>query len=71
MGAPVKLDRGTLEIGAREELFDTSISVSSGLNRPTLYAPSRDGQRFIASIAPEGAMFPVTIWMNWTAGIDR
>jgi Tol biopolymer transport system component len=67
MAVPVKLEAGTLELGAAERVFD--LSLAPGGNRAFLYAPAANGQKFLASILTEGSMPPVTIWMNWMAGI--
>ena len=48
MAVPVKLGAGTLEVGAAERLFD--LSLASGTNRAFLYAPSANGQKFLASV---------------------
>ena len=69
MAVPVKLGAGTLEVGAAERLFD--LSLASGTNRAFLYAPSANGQKFLASVLTDGSTPPVTIWMNWMAGIDK
>ena len=62
MVVPVNLAAGTLEVGAAERLFDLPLlSVAAGVNRAFLYAPSANGQRFLASLQPEGAMPPVTV----------
>ena len=69
MAVPVKLGAGTLEVGAAERLFD--LSLASGTNRAFLYAPSANGQKFLASVLTDGSTPPVTIWMNWMAGIGK
>jgi hypothetical protein len=33
--------------------------------------PSANGQSFLASVLTDGTMAPVTIWMNWMAGIGK
>ena len=71
MAVPVKLGAGTLEVGAAERLFDLSLASGTGVNRGFLYAPSANGQRFLASVLTDGSMPPVTIWMNWMAGIGK
>ena len=39
--------------------------------RRTKSAASANGQKFLASVLPEGAAPPVTVWMNWMAGIVK
>ena len=69
MAVPVKLDAGTLEVGAAERVFN--LSVASGNIRGSLYAPSANGQSFLASVLTDGTMAPVTIWMNRMAGLGK
>ena len=71
MAVPVTLGPGTLELGAAERLFDLRQASGSGLNRAFLYAPAANGQKFLASVRVDGAASPVTIWMNWMAGIGK
>jgi Tol biopolymer transport system component len=69
MVVPVTLAAGTLRVGAAERLFD--LPLAPGNNRAFLYAPAANGQKFLASGLPEGSMQPVTVWMNWMAGIVK
>ena len=69
MAVPVKLGADTLEVGAAERLFE--LSLASGANRGFLYAPAANGQKFLAAVVTDGTMAPVTIWMNWMAGIGK
>jgi len=43
----------------------------SGLSRPFLYAATTNEDRFLALVGTTGAISPVTIWMNWMAGIGK
>jgi hypothetical protein len=52
-----------------KRLFD--LSLASGGNRASLYAPSANGQKFLASVLTDGSLPPVTIWMNWRAGLAK
>jgi hypothetical protein len=52
MAVPVKLDEGTLEVGAPERLVD--LSLAFGNNRASLNAPAANGQRFRASVSDRG-----------------
>ena len=69
MAVPVTLGAGSQEFGVAERLFD--LSLAPGNNRAFLYAPAAGGQKFLASVVPEGSMPLVTIWMNWMAGIVK
>ena len=55
-------------------------SVAPGTPQPlfasdfTGYTPSADGQRFLVNVPAGGqaaAVFPITVVLNWTAGLDR
>ena len=72
IAVPVKLGAGTVEIGAAERLFELSLFLTPG-SRANLYAPSANGQTFLAVVPPDRASGPppVTIWMNWMTGIGR
>ncbi|MCC6390409.1 MAG: type II toxin-antitoxin system HicA family toxin [Bryobacterales bacterium] len=36
------------------------------------YSPAVDGRRFLINVAPEGAVSaPITVVLNWTAGLKR
>ena len=69
MAVPVKLGEEGLEFGGAERLFD--LSFASGANRGFLYAPAANGQKFLGSLVTDGATAPVTIWMNWMAGVGK
>jgi len=69
MVVPLTLAAGTLEPGAGERLFD--VSLAPGNNRAFLYAAAANGQKFLASVAPDGSTPPVTIWMNWMASLMK
>ena len=64
MAASVNATSSTFEVATVEPLFDT---------RPTLlrsrypYAVSSDGQRFLVNSAPEYALAPLTLVVNWAA----
>ncbi len=81
---PVKFGAGTFDVvGAPLRLFEGSLStarISTAdfdrriLYRRILYQPSADGQRFLALVPAEGAAGappPVTIWLNWMAGLNK
>ncbi len=57
--------------GAPTELFQ--VRVADGVSLPrTHYVPSRDGQRFLIN-TPTGdaAVVPITVVLNWTAGLKK
>ena len=56
---------------APRPLFQTRVPVGEDLYR-THYVPSRDGQRFLIN-TPTGQPTPkpVTVVLNWTAGLKR
>jgi Tol biopolymer transport system component len=65
MAVPVELGT-SVEIGTPKELF-----ANSGANG---FAPSRDGQRFLLDVPAGGesaAIPPVTVVLNWTAGLRK
>ena len=71
IAVPVRLGAGTLEVGAAEPLFE--LSLFPPLSRSILYAPSANGQTFLAEVPTDrvSGPLPVTIWMNWKAGIGK
>jgi hypothetical protein len=58
-----KLKKVALTGGPAETLCDAP-TPPSGI-------PSANGQSFLASVLTDGTMAPVTIWMNWMAGIGK
>jgi len=58
-----------IEPGPPKALFQTRIQVQPNIDQ---YAPTADGQRFLA-ITPVGdaTELPITIVVNWTAGLKR
>jgi serine/threonine protein kinase/Tol biopolymer transport system component len=55
------------EVGAVKPLFETSINAVRNS-----YDVSADGQRFLVNTAPEQALSaPITIVLNWTAGLKK
>jgi hypothetical protein len=40
-------------------------------NTANSYAPSRDGQRFIVNMLLDNATSPITVVLNWTAGLKK
>src|SRR5262245_4300958 len=71
MAVPVKAGAGTLDLGVPQSLFGLA-PITNG--REIGYQPSADGQKFLTIIpaeGPAGAPPPVTIWMNWMAGLNK
>jgi hypothetical protein len=68
IAVPIALDAAgaIVEPGTPQELFATE-----GI---TGYAPSADGQRFLVNLPAGGegaAAPPITVVLNWAAGLDR
>jgi hypothetical protein len=70
MAADIKEAAGTFEAGTPRSLFDSRILLI--LNASTSYDVTRDGQRFLM-ITPieDTAPTPLTVVLNWTAGLKR
>jgi serine/threonine protein kinase/Tol biopolymer transport system component len=58
----------SFEVGELHTLFRTSLSPSTA---GTVYAPTRDGQRFIAITAGEEGSMPLNLVQNWTAELKK
>ena len=72
MAVPVKVGSATPDFGAPRQLFDKLLPIGAG--REFGYQPSADGQKFLALVPAEGeasAPPPVTIRMNWQAGLKK
>jgi serine/threonine protein kinase/Tol biopolymer transport system component len=68
MAAAVDGKGGSFEVGAVKQLFGTH-AAAGGRNR---YDVSADGQRFLINATPEEATStPITIVLNWTAGLKK
>jgi len=73
MAVQVNGAESTFSIGIPKPLFDARVSTffpgAPGIN---YYAASGDGQRFIVNtIAGDAAPLPLTVILNWTAGLKR
>ena len=67
MAASVNGRGATFEVGAANPLFETRKG-----GRGHFYAVTADGQRFLINIRPEqAAPVPVTVVVNWTAGLPK
>jgi hypothetical protein len=68
MVAAVNGRGSTFEVGAVRPLFQTAASF--GTRRP--YDVSADGQRFLINTVPQQpSSSPITVVLNWTAGLQR
>jgi Tol biopolymer transport system component len=68
MAAAVNSKGASFEVRAVKPLFETRV-VLGGRNQ---YAVSADGQRFLVNSAPEqAASAPITVVLNWTAGLKK
>ena len=52
----------TFEFGMPHSLFDV---------RGRSYVPSRDGERFLVTMSPDAAPWPINIVVNWTAALNK
>jgi hypothetical protein len=71
MAVPVSSSGTAFESGAPLVLFPNA---PAGANRVFGYQPSTDGKKFLATVPVEGAAAaqpPVTIWLNWQAGLKK
>ena len=70
MAVEVKLSP-QFEHGAPKELFQTR-AIGAGSSTLMRYAPAPDGKRFlINSVVEESVSAPVTVVLNWTAGLKH
>lgn len=66
MAAPVALSADRVDVGAAQPLFEVS---RTGIQK-SIYDVSSDGQRFLVNIADvQGQTNPITLIVNWTAGL--
>lgn len=72
MAVSVKTE-ANFEFGVSQGLFPTRVfGGSANANAGHMYAPSRDGQRFLIQSQTEAATnFPVTFVLNRAAGLSR
>jgi hypothetical protein len=56
--------------GIPKPLFQTRIAAGVTGNR-THYVPSRDGERFLVNMAIDAPASPITVVVNWTAGLKK
>ena len=57
--------------GLSQTLFQTRVAAGVSANR-THYVPSRDGQRFLVNTqTSDPAPTPITVVLNWTAGLKK
>jgi len=67
MAAAVNGKAASFEVGAVKPLFETH-----GPNARYFYDVSPDGQRFLIISVPQAASAaPVTVVVNWTAGLKK
>jgi hypothetical protein len=71
MAVPVK-PGATFDSGAPKQLFEKPLPAINPIEFG--YQPSADGQKFLALVPAEGetaAAPPVTVWLNWQAGLKK
>lgn len=70
MAVDVNETDGTISFGSPKPLFEARAPLASPGS--SLYAPTRDGQRFLVIIPiEESSPSPLTVVLNWTAGLKR
>jgi serine/threonine protein kinase/Tol biopolymer transport system component len=70
MAAPVNGKGTSFEVGVVKTLFQAGAGATIGLRYR--YGVSADGQRFLINTAPaEAASAPITVVLNWTAGLKK
>lgn len=70
MAVPIKTEPA-FEAGAPQLLFPTRVPRLVGSYRQQ-YVPTADGQRFLVNtLVEEAAVSPITVVLNWTAGLKR
>lgn len=69
MAVDIKADASEIQVGTPRPLFDLRISTLPG---SPYYDVTRDGQRFLISvISEETTPTPMTVVMNWSAGLQK
>ena len=69
MAVDIKTDASGIAAGTPHALFDLRIGSLPG---PPYYDVTRDGQRFLISIAGEETTpTPMTVVLNWNAGFKK
>ena len=79
MAAPIQiaLDARTLSLGASDELFQTRLAIPGArsslglLGSSADYAVARDGRFLLNIAAANDVASPITVVLNWTAGLTR
>ena len=67
MAAAVNGSGAAVEVGAVKTLFETRVVVT-----PYPYDVTADGQRFLINTRPgDGATEPITVVVNWLAGVEK
>ena len=64
----------TLDVGAPTALFGVRVQGpgnSSSPYRPYFYDVTADGQRFVVNVPTAGEALPITVVLNWTAGLKK
>jgi eukaryotic-like serine/threonine-protein kinase len=71
MAADVRVSASGFATDPARPLFDTGIK-GLFVDRRNHYVVTRDGQRFLLNVtAEDDNLAPITVVMNWTAGIER
>jgi len=72
MAVPIS-SGASIESGAPSELFQTPLPFlgSQGPDVRASYAVTKDGKRFLLNMPQEHPSPPITVVLNWTAGLKK
>jgi hypothetical protein len=72
MAVPVR-GASTLEFGAGVPLFEARMEAGTYVNVGWMqqYDVAPDGQRFLLNLEPDSSASPITVVLNWTAGLKK
>lgn len=69
MAAEIRGQDSAFQVGSVRSLFETRARVN--INRRYMYDVSADGQRFLINTLVEQALQPITLVVNWAAGLRQ
>ena len=71
MAVPITTGAG-VELGAPRPLFQTRVFGFNLISVSSPYSVATDGRRFLINSLPEEVEeAPITVWVNWQAGIRK
>ena len=72
MSVEVKMDGDTFEVGTPQALFEARGAALPGGLGGAAFDATADGQRFLIGVPMQEATFlPITVVLNWTAGLKK